>query len=193
MGIYNLNFANPAWRRVTQQALFARVPTVLGPELAQFRDNGAGSTGVFALDFDAALEESVFFSITSPTDYYPGTDIYPVLSWSTKTTEAAKQVCWGLEITYSGGDDDLFGETTIIYQDTANHSDLNAYAHNHSVFAALSGAAFPGFDNIAMMRVFRDGPGNGGTDSFTADATLISFNMVYRALNMGPAQNSHVE
>jgi hypothetical protein len=92
--------------------------------LAQFKDDGAGSVGVFVWAFaDQAVvgnEEQMYFQAQLPHSYKEGSDIRAHIHWSPAVGGAAGEfVKWGLEYTWQNVDG-VFGNTTIITSDASS-------------------------------------------------------------------------
>jgi hypothetical protein len=152
-----------------------RVPLTSGrigasnpPTLAQYRDNGAASVGVFAFRFDdqavAGNEEQMWFAVQMPHGYKLGSDIQPHLHWGIKTAGAANEfVKWGLEYTWVDIDG-TFGTTTIITTDassaaaatTSGDATLVVNKHYTSNFADIDGSGISGVSSMIMCRLFRN-------------------------------------
>ena len=169
--------------RITPESM--KLAGVNDPGYAVFKDNGAGSQGVFVYWFDDTLEEELYFSFEVPLDYKEGTDIYVEVYWVPKTNGAAGAVvCWGLEHTWAneGG---VFGATDIDYQDTALPAgDLIADTHYHTSLVAHAGAGGM-VGQIHACRVFRDAAGVGGTDDYADDVGLLGIGLRYQADALG--------
>lgn len=148
------------------------------PGWAQFKDNGAGSTGVYTNWFDKNTEEEMFFEVELPNSYKEGTDIEAHVHW-TPNANGAGQVSWGLEYTWQNIAG-TFGNTTIIYGDTPlTGGSLVADLHYLTPIADISGT---GKTNSSMIvgRVFRDATGAGGTDDYADDAGLLEVDFHYQ-------------
>jgi len=136
------------------------------PGLTQFKDDGAASTGVFALNFDKDTEEERLFSIHLPHSYKQHTDITPQVHWAPTDTDTGA-VVWGLEYTWFNVDGTA-GNTTIITATDA--ADGTADKHQRADFAAIAGWGMtPG--SQLLGRVFRKAAD--GADTYDADAALF--------------------
>jgi hypothetical protein len=144
------------------------------PDFTQFKDNGAGSTGVFVDLFDKAADEQLFFSLQLPHSWMEGSDICPHVHWlPVANGGAGTDVSWGLEYTWANVDA-VYGNTTIIYADT-NRGGVDPLVANTQYvteFADISGSGKK-IGSMLAGRIFRDAAGNGGTDDYDDDAGLI--------------------
>jgi hypothetical protein len=137
------------------------------PTFTKFKDNGAGSVGVYAYSFAyqavAGNEEELFFSQQLPHGYKEGTDLKPHIHWSPAVSGAAGQfVKWGLEYTIANVDG-TYGNTAIIKSDasgastatTSGDSTLTAGKGYVTAIGTISGT---GVEVSAMLicRVFRN-------------------------------------
>jgi hypothetical protein len=165
-----------------------RVPvsaTVTGgtkiPGFSQFKDNGAGSTGVFVRWFDKALEEQLFFFAQMPHKYKLGTTIYPHVHWLPSVNGGAGTVVnWGLEYNFAliGG---VFGNTTIISANahTPVEDPLVADKQYITPLSTISGTGLTSVSAMICGRIFRDATGALGTDDYDADAGLLEIDFHY--------------
>lgn len=161
------------------------------PGFAQFKDNGAGSTGVFCYWFDASTNEEVFFGQQMP-HAWTGTTIHPHVHWTPKTTAdgapASQKVEWGLEYTWTdiGGD---FANTSIIYGNTHTPADANVVAGRHyltDLGDITPSASQDGLSSILVCRLFRNAT-DATDDTYEADAGLLQFDFHYERDRLGSA------
>jgi len=82
------------------------------PDYTQIADDGAGSTGIFAYLFDPDAEQELFFTLTLPENYKPGTPITPTVQALVVTADAGVVVL-GLEYAWVNKDGTV-GDTTIV-------------------------------------------------------------------------------
>jgi len=157
------------------------------PDFAQYKDNGAGSTGVFLYHFDKAAEEEAFFSFATPPDYKEATDMYLEFKWVPKVNGGVGlKVCWGVEHTIAD-EGEIFGAATLHYQDTATiDEDLVQDKHYRSEINTHPGAGLK-IGHIHVCRLFRDATGAGGTDDYDNDAVLLGLVMRYQVDGLGAA------
>ena len=159
-----------------------KVPSVGGPDFAQFKDNGSGSTGVFLYWFDKTTEQSAHFLAQLPHKYKQGSDITCHVHWTPAATAggAGTDVCWGLEYTWSNIDE-MFGNTTIIYGDEQLNGPgetITADKHYKTVLGTITGTGKE-ISSMLDCRIFRDATGNGGTDDYDDDAGLLEIDFHY--------------
>jgi hypothetical protein len=82
-------FAPTAWDDLRVPLLSSNAGGLNPPTVAMFRDNGAGSDGVFAYDFTQAADRDLLFECQMPHAWKVGTTIYPHVHWSNKADESA--------------------------------------------------------------------------------------------------------
>lgn len=161
----------PQWDDLMVAGFGAKVGGVNPPSWTKFRDNGAGSEGVFAWDFSATQEQSLYFSLQLPHAAVVTTDWSGHVHWSVKTATSSGSLIWGLEYTIAKINS-TFGLTTII-KATHNFSTSAQYGHRLTSFS--SDIVIPvnntGASMVMIGRFFRDA----ANDTFSDVATLIGF------------------
>lgn len=137
------------------------------PTLTQFKDDGAGSVGVFSYSFaDQAVagnEEQLWFEAQLPHSYKEGTDLKAHLHWTPAAGGAANEfVKWGLEYAWANVDG-TFGNTTIITSDastastatTSGDTTLTAGKQYISALGTITGTGKT-LSSMLVCRVFRN-------------------------------------
>jgi len=157
------------------------------PGLAKFKDDGAGSQGVFFEWVDDDSEEELYFTLQLPHSYKYGTDLEPHVHWTPKVNGTAGQlVGWGLEYTFQeiGGD---FADTTIIYANSHSPADsiLVAGRHYLTAFAAISGASIDSVSAMMTCRIFWESTGTGTPDDLAQDAGLLEIDFHFQIDTLG--------
>ena len=151
------------------------------PGFAQVKDDGAGSTGVFAYVFDASGEEELFFIAQVPSDYKAATDLSVRARWSpTAVAGVTLGVKWALEYTWADIDGSVFGNTSTV---TATDSDTWAADECRSLtLGTITGTGYAE-QSMLICRVYRDA--TDGADNFANDAALLSLDIRYQTEKMG--------
>lgn len=163
-----------------------RAPTLNYPGFDQvYQDVGETSTGVYLYCFDDGTEESLFFAVQMPYNWFYLSDatIYPHVHWIQQTDDTTN-VVWGLEYTWarisdgSGESNMSFGSTTIIYSGEhpvggANGSDL----HLMSNFPGIDGNGYT-FSSMLICRIFR--AVDEAEDEYPADACMLEVDFHYK-------------
>ena len=149
------------------------------PGYDKFRDNGAGSDGVYSYAFDKASEEEVLFEVQVPHGLKPGTELRPHVHWSPGASTNTGKVRWGLEYTIANVYD-VMPVTKIIYADDVGSG--VAYKHQLAAFAPITGS----WTESLMMecRLFRNAT-DATNDTFDADAFLLEFDLHYDQDKLG--------
>jgi hypothetical protein len=125
-------------------------PGGTAPNWAQFTDNGAGSTGLYAYHFDDG--EEIFIQFQMPHAWKPGSLVYPHIHWA-PTTANAGNVGLGIEyvwIDYQGA----IGNSTIATVDAAVPGLADEAQITKVPAAGVSGAGH-GISAILYCRIFR--------------------------------------
>jgi len=144
------------------------------PGFAKYKDNGAGSDGIFIYFFDAGSEEQLFFAAQLPHTYKEGTILKPHIHWIPSAAGGAGEVVnWGLEYAIKSAAG-VFGNTTIISANSHAPADSSLAQDKHYI-TGLPDISGSGLTISAMIigRLFRDAGGVLGTDDYGADAGLL--------------------
>jgi len=183
--LHNLEFSSPGYDDLRVPLSAIKLGGLSNPDWVKFRDNGAGSTGVYTYAFDKASEEEVFFEVQLPHSWMQGDTLHPHVHWTSLANGTDKDVAWGLEYTMSNilGS---FGTTTIISSNTQIASQVNVVAHKH-MMTSLPDITMTGMTRSSMIscRLFRDATGALKTDDFDDDAILLEFDFHYQKNRMG--------
>jgi hypothetical protein len=183
----------PVWDDLRIAATATNLGGSKDPGYAKFIDDVAGSSqGVFLFWFDAGTEEELYFEIQIPHAYKEGTTIMPHVHWVPKSGGSAGQVVsWGLEYAWKniGG---TFGDTTIIYGNAHTPADASLVASKHyltPIGSGISGSSMT-LSSMLVCRLFRDATAAGATDSYTADAGLLEFDLHIQMDALGSRQET---
>ena len=151
------------------------------PGFAKLKDNGDGSTGVYAYWFDKTNIEELFFACQLPHSW-AGTLIYPHVHFVPKTDGGAThRVRWGLEYTWAGMGQ-VYGDTNILYASSA--AALDAGRHYLTPFAAITpNVGQATLSSMLVCRVFRDATHTG--DDYDDDAGLLEIDFHYEINTVG--------
>jgi hypothetical protein len=153
------------------------------PGFALFKEDGAGSHGVFLNWFDPNDEEEVFFAIQLPHHYKEGTSIYPHVHWVPANDGGLGEfVKWGLEYTWANIDEVHNNNTQIVYTDasaaltatTSGDGTMAKDKHYVSEFSSIAQTPQSTNGTISSMlicRLFRNA--TDATDDFPHDAGLL--------------------
>ena len=143
-----------------------RVPLVRGkiaganvPTWSKFKDNGAGSNGVYGWSFDD--DDEIWFDVQIPHSWKIGTPIYPHLHWSPSSdVDPSQMIGIGLEYTWADIDQD-FSLTSIITRDveTGIDNDEKHLFHDFSL-TGLTGTSHD-ISSILKCRFFRQAAATG--------------------------------
>ena len=189
MNIYDVVDAQYPRMRATEDLLplygTARIPassvktgTTAEPSWEVWRDNGAGSSGVYAYAFPPNAEKEAFLTITLPDAWIPQTPIGVEIHWTGKTSEIGGKVCWGLEFT-AAMCGDVFPTTIITHANTPIcNGDIVAYTHYVTKFTA-----FPTVSTtppLISARLFRDISDTVLPDTYTYDAIFLEGDLTYQ-------------
>lgn len=150
------------------------------PDFAKVRDNGGGSTGVYAYLFDAGTREDVFFACQMPHEWEEGSDLFFHFHWM-PTTTGAGTVVWGIEYTWANIDA-VMGNTTVAV--TGDAAAGVAWTHQMSNQITVTGAGKTS-GSMLLCRAYRDAASPG--DTYAADAALLEVDFHYAVNSFGEA------
>ncbi len=151
------------------------------PTLTTIRDDGSGSTGVFADLFSATAQKDLFFEVQIPHGFAQSSTMKPHLHWLTAGTNTGN-VVWQLEYTYADIGD-AFPETTLSSVTAA--ASATPYAHQMTYFDDIT----PGSAGVSGMFICRlSRVGDDGDDTCTDASSLLEFDFHYQFNRNGSRQ-----
>lgn len=168
------------------------------PSLAQWRDDGAGSVGVFVYAFGneiEANEEQIYFAVQLPHKYKQGTDIKAHIHWGIKTAGAANEfVKWGLEYTWANIDA-IFPTTTIITSDASSASTATSSGdttllinkHYYTNIGTITGTG-KNISSMLICRLFRNS--SHADDDLAQDAYSFEVDFHFEIDTIGSRQET---
>jgi hypothetical protein len=128
--------------------------------------------------FDATSDEEIFAVFDLPHWYKAGSDIIPVVRWTTTTKHVSTDVRWGLEYEWED-EGDAFSSSTTIYQTSASG---DAGEHMRTAFSAITGTGYE-MGSAVVVRLFRDA--DNGADTYGYDAGFLSLKFLLEKDAMG--------
>ena len=191
VAILNPTLPSPAWDDLRTPVLSLSKGGVNDPDLVKVKDDGSGSTGVYAYAFDKTTEEELFQVVQLPHAWSQGSDLEVHFHWTPVATAAGAgtDVCWGLEYTWANING-TFGSTALIYGDEQTNGateKLTVGKHYLTELGTITGTGHT-MSSMLMLRVFRDAAGAGGTDDYDDDAVLLEFDFHYQIDALGSRQ-----
>ncbi len=169
-----------AWEDLSVPLTGATVgATGSAPTLTKFKDNGSGSTGVYAYVFADSVSNDAVFSVQLPHNWKQGTNIKPHIHWAPGATVASENVVWELECNWANIDA-AFGNTSV--QTITASVGATGNKHLMSPFSDLSGAGMT-LSSTLDCRVARLGADV--ADTYTAGAWLFSVDFHYEIDGFG--------
>lgn len=184
----DIEYQNTFWDDIRVPVLSTKLGGTKTPGFAKVLDNGVGSQGVFAYNFDDSTEEEVYFMCQIPHTWKEGTNLQAHVHWMpTVNGGAGEKVSWGLEYSWQSIGS-VFGNTTLAYGDTPTTTGtLVADKHYLTEIADIDGSGHT-FSSMLICRLFRDAGGVGGTDDYSNDATLLEFDFHYEIDSPGTSE-----
>lgn len=158
-GTIEFNGAATVWKDANVGAAMLSRPAASQPTEAQFVDEAAANTGIYALGFAAG--EKVSGTIEIPHDYKEGSDITFHVHWQGAAAPTdTDYVKWQLEYTVAQTGETLDAKTTISTTDAS----VTQYNFNTTSFAAITGTNFNIGDQFlfTLTRVAADGAAYAG-------------------------------
>lgn len=183
-GTLRLTGTSTAYDDLRVPALSVKVPASGNPGFAQFKDDGAGSQGVFLYWFDPDADEEIYFVGQFPHSMKLDSVIEPHVHW-TPASNGTGTVCWGLEYTWIGTTG-VFPNTNILYSNTPipNEDNLIGGRHYMTDFDGVTGTGM-GISSMIVCRLFRDAEANGLPDSYDDDVGLLEIDFHYEIDTLG--------
>lgn len=165
-----IEYLDTLWDDMTVPLSATRIPSagLDGPDFVKFRDNGAGSIGVYADAFDSVTQESALFQVQTLHKWKEGSTLKLHVHWA-KSNANAGGVTWGVEFT-NANIAGVFPNTTIAKSSTIIAGSGGDHEHNITSILDIdmSGKLI---SNMFVARVFRD-PDDAG-DTYGSDAFLL--------------------
>lgn len=153
-------------------------PNIRPPNVVKFKDNGAGSEGVYLYGFDETKEEEVFFSVQLPHSWKEGSDIKPHVHFVV-TTQTATTITWNLEYTWQDING-VYGNTTIL---SASPPCPASHTHTIGHLGTISGAGKK-ISSILVCRLSRSASG------YVGNALLLSVDFHIQLNTIGSSQET---
>lgn len=156
----------PRWEDVAVDGLRALGTGPNQPAFLKFRDNGAGSNGVYAYRFQNGSLRELWFSTQFPHAIALGSDVNFHVH-AVKPDANAGSVRIGLEYAFANING-VYGNSNIIFNDI----DITAFgAGEHKVLPVAKLPIVCNISDVLVCRVFRDG----GVDTYGSPLWLLSF------------------
>lgn len=185
-----LTLVNTTWDDMRTPLIAVGKGGLADPDWVKLKDNGAGSTGIYVYHFDSTTEQELFFATQTPHGWKTGTDLKPHIHWcGVSNGSAGQRVSWGLEYEIVGIGE-VAGNTSIIYGNAltapSGDTDIIAYKHYLTSLGTIDMSSYSDTVSVMIMgRVFRDAPGNGATDDYTADAAAFEIDFHHEIDGIG--------
>ena len=134
--------------------------------------------GIYALRFDAGSANEAHGSVELQHDYKEGTDLILHVHWAPSTTNGGN-IVWGAEYSVAPAGTTYPATTTQAGTPTA----APGVAKRHAMYdiVTISGTGLK-IGAVLIFRIYRQ---NGGTDTFTGNAFLLSAGVHYEADTLG--------
>jgi hypothetical protein len=146
------------------------------PTFSRFKDNGAGSQGVFLFFFANNREEELYFTVQMPHSYEEGSTLYPHVHFVTNSAVAG-DVTWGLEYTWANVNDN-FGNTTLITSSITIPANTGNKQYVMDIGTGIVGTGKL-ISSMLICRVYRP------SDTYNASVGLIEIDFHYQMCGMG--------
>jgi hypothetical protein len=173
--------ADNAWTDLRVPLNTAKPGATKVPGFAQWRDNGSGSTGVFAYHFDPTSVEEVFFDAQLPHSYKQGSELRPHLHYVLPTAPGAGDTLkFGLEYTWSNVNG-LAPTTSFLYATETFAGDEDANTQYIASFTPAISESTMKVSAMISCRLFRDA----GNDTYASDAAVLEFDFHYQVDSLG--------
>lgn len=179
------------YQSVNVSMMTAKAGGTKDPDFVQYKDNGAGSTGVYAYAFSGTAEEELFFNVSMPRQWNESTDVGVDFNWvSAQTGSSSQNVKWGIEYAWAN-QGELFGDTSIASVTDRVPADNRILTDTHyrTEVDVIDGTG-KDINSTLICRVFRDG--GDASDTFAHDAFLIDIDFHFICNSIG-SKNEHTK
>ena len=150
------------------------------PSFVQWRDNGAGSTGVFGWEFAGNRLEQVYFDAQLPHGYKEGTPLSPHVHFVFNNAPTVGQtIRFGLEYTAASGNT-VYPLTNIIESTYTITAADAQYRHTIVGLPEIDGTDLL-ISAMLGCRFYRDG----GVDTYTAGLVVSEFDFHFVVESLG--------
>jgi len=170
-----------AWDDLRVPLTSAKLTGASDPSFLKWRDDGSGSTGVYAYSFDDGTEQQLFFIAQLPHSYSEGTDLYVHTHWGVNTTTATGTLIWGLEWTLAGKDESF--ATTTLSTATYEFTENIQYKEQINALVTIPGTTSGGvkISDLLVCRFYRDA----SSDTFADPAFCFEVDIHFQADSNG--------
>ena len=169
------------WDDLRVSAASLRVPAANAPTLTKNMDNGAGSVGIWQLNFSAINRNDVFVEFQMPPNRLPESDMNLHFHWIPLNNDGGN-VLWECELALSNLNNTFAVTATGVVQVLT----VNAGARlNQNVHTALTTVSGQGVEMSAFLVARLSRMAADGADTYTGEAALLGIDMHYRINTFG--------
>ena len=171
----------PVWDDIRVPMTSVKTGGTKDPDFIQFKDNGAGSQGVFAYAFDSTTEEEVYFAVQLPHSWKQGTNLHFHCHW-VKSDGGAGNVYWASECTMAEIGS-VFPNTTETGSATVTVGAMADGEHNLTEIGELDMSGVDSVSTMIICRFFRKA--GDVLDTYANDAFLLEADFHYEIDSLG--------
>jgi hypothetical protein len=169
------------WDDLRVSAASLRVPAANAPTLTKNMDNGAGSVGIYQLNFSAINRNDVFVEFQMPHNRYPESDMNLHFHWIPLNNDGGN-ILWECELALSNLNNTFAVTATGVLQVTTVNAGLRLNQNVHTALTTVSGQGveMSAFLVARLSRMAAD-----GADTYTGEAALLGIDLHYRIDTLG--------
>jgi hypothetical protein len=169
------------WDDLRVSASGTRLPAANAPTLTKNMDNGAGSVGIYQLNFSAINRNDIFVEFQTPHNRYPESDMNLHFHWIPLTNNGGN-ILWECELALSNLNNTFAVTATGVLQVTTVNAGalLNQNVHTPLTTISGQGVGMSAFITARLSRMAAN-----GADTYTGEAALLGVDLHYRIDTLG--------
>jgi hypothetical protein len=171
----------PQWDDLRVSASATRVPAVNAPALTKNMDNGAGSVGIWQLNFAAGARNDIFAEFQLPHARKTDSDMLLHFHWIPLTNNGG-DILWECELTLANLSTTFPVSATGVLQVTTLNAGARVNQNVHTPLTQISGQGV-GMSAFVVVRLSRLGADL--ADTYTGEAALLGVDLHYEIDTLG--------
>lgn len=181
---YGIRFNTARYQILYLPAMLLKGRGINVPNFYKVTDDGSGSGGIYTYGFNKNQEEELFGATLIPHGWDHGQFSVRIYWFTQDAMSTGDKVCWAMECSMESETSPTVSNSEVIYGDT--HFPPMDLPAKGIAYTDLSLPTVPSNPfHCFGFRVFRDGRGDYGTDTYADDAMLCAVGVRYRFHEIG--------